>query len=148
MDVLPDDLRTAHDTHWKSWSGASTRWNILPRHSISLPAPEPILPDAAQAGEARRLAQAGGMFSVLGKAMLGIAGAYLLRAVAESGSLPMLAVAAHRHCLRNPMACSGRRGFLPGHGLQALRMPAPRPLILAPMLWELTLSFKVLHGAR
>ena len=36
----------------------------------------------------------GGAFSVLGKAMLGIAGAYLLRAVAESSLLPRTAVAA------------------------------------------------------
>src|ERR1035438_4630313 len=40
------------------------------------------------------LAQAGGLFSIVGRAMLGIAGAYLLRAVAESTSLPKLAVAA------------------------------------------------------
>ena len=36
----------------------------------------------------------GGLFPVLGKAMLGIAGAYLLRAVAESSSLPKVGVAA------------------------------------------------------
>src|SRR5487761_2318922 len=37
-------------------------------------------------------AQASGIVPMLGKALLGIAGAYLLRAVAESGSFPKLAV--------------------------------------------------------
>ena len=39
---------------------------------------------AALAVEDLQLAQAGGGFAVLGKALLGIAGAYILRAVAES----------------------------------------------------------------
>src|SRR5271169_1685280 len=38
------------------------------------------------------LAPTGGIFPVIGKAMLGIAGAYVLRAVAESGSVPKLAL--------------------------------------------------------
>ena len=36
--------------------------------------------------------QTGNVFPALGKALLGIAGAYLLRAVAESGPVPQLAV--------------------------------------------------------
>ena len=56
----------------------------------SLPTPEPVPPHAPPVAE---FVQAG-VFAVLGKALLGIAGAYLLRAVAESGTLPRLAVAA------------------------------------------------------
>jgi hypothetical protein len=75
--------------------------------------------------------------------MLGIAGAYLLRAVTESTSLPKPAIAA--------LAIAYAMLWLAG----AARMPAgawfatiayacTSALILAPMLWELTLSFKVL----
>src|SRR5579863_6092312 len=55
----------------------------------------PELSPAAAAVQVEELSpsMAGGMFPVLGKAMLGIAGAYLLRAVAESNSLPKTAVA-------------------------------------------------------
>ena len=38
--------------------------------------------------------QSGATFAVLGRAMLGMAGAYVLRAVAESGSFPKLAAVA------------------------------------------------------
>jgi hypothetical protein len=85
------------------------------------------------------------LFSVLGKAMLGIAGAYLLRAVAESTSLPKAAVAA--------IAIAYALMWL----VWAVRVQADTwipsaiyagtsALILAPMLWELTLSFKVLSA--
>jgi hypothetical protein len=85
----------------------------------------------------------GATFAVLGKAMLGMAGAYLLRAVAESGSFPKLAAVA--------LAIAYAVTWL----LWAVRVPAGEwfasttyagisALILAPMLWELTLRFKVL----
>jgi len=96
--------------------------------------------------EGAPVASAGSLFSVLGKAMLGIAGAYLLRAVAESTSLPKLAVGG--------IAIVYALLWL----LSAVRVPAEAwfrstvyagtsALILAPMLWELTLSFKVLTPA-
>ena len=88
----------------------------------------------------------GGVFPVVGKAMFGIAGAYLLRAVAESGSLPQLVIVA--------LALAYAGMWL----LWAARVPANIPfasaayavtsgLILAPMLWELTLRFKVLPAS-
>jgi hypothetical protein len=114
--------------------------------SSAPPAPEPIPSQAAQAGETLHFALAGGAFPVLGKAMLGIAGAYLLRAVAESTSLPKLGVAA--------IAIVYAMAWL----VWATRAPAREwfasttyactsALILAPMLWELTLRFKVLPAA-
>jgi len=90
--------------------------------------------------------QTAGLFSVLGKAMLGIAGAYLLRAVAESTSLSKTAVAA--------IAIAYAITWLVwAVGVQAdTWVPSAiyagtSALILAPMLWELTLSFKVLSPA-
>ncbi len=98
------------------------------------------------AAEEFSLPQAEGVFPVVGKAMLGIAGAYVLRAVAESGSLPQLVVVA--------LALAYAGMWL----LWAARVPANMPftstayavtsgLILAPMLWELTLHFKVLPAS-
>jgi hypothetical protein len=86
------------------------------------------------------------VFPVVGKAMLGIAGAYLLRAVADSGSLPQLLVVA--------LALAYAGMWL----LWAVRISANIPfastayavtsvLILAPMLWELTLRFRVLPAS-
>lgn len=86
---------------------------------------------------------AGGVFPVLGKAMLGIAGAYLLRAVAESGALPNAAVAA--------VAIAYALGWLvwasrvkAGEWLAGSTYASTSAMILAPMLWELTLRFNVL----
>jgi hypothetical protein len=98
---------------------------------------------AAEAGEPLTIAGAGGAFSVLGKAMLGVAGAYLLRAVAESSSLPRTAVAA--------VAIVYALGWLvwasrvkAGDWLAGTTFACTSALILAPMLWELTLRFNVL----
>src|SRR5271169_3540357 len=59
--------------------------------AASVPA-EPATPAALQPAAGFSFAPAGGVFPVLGKAMLGIAGAYVLRAAAESGSFPKMAV--------------------------------------------------------
>ena len=89
---------------------------------------------------------AGGVFSVLGKAMLGIAGAYLLRAVAESSSLPRAGVAA--------VAIAYAFGWLvwasrakTGDWLAGTTYACTSALILAPMLWELTLRFHMLSAS-
>src|ERR1039458_1818681 len=103
-------------------------------------------PGSSETVEDRPFALACSAFSVLGKAMFGIAGAYLLRAVAESTSLPKLGVAA--------VAIAYAVFWL----VWATRAPAgawfasaiyacTSALILAPMLWELTLRFNVLPAA-
>jgi hypothetical protein len=90
--------------------------------------------------------QAGAIFPVLGRAMLGMAGAYALRAVAESGSFPKLAAVA--------LAIAYAAAWLVG----AARVPArlrfagatyagTSALILAPMLWEMSLRFRFLSPA-
>src|ERR1035441_3740032 len=75
----------------------TARMEMLERRVLSLEAlqqPAPAAPIAQPTTSATEtLSQTDGLFSVLGKAMLGIAGAYLLRAVAESGSLPLLLLA-------------------------------------------------------
>jgi hypothetical protein len=107
---------------------------------LAQPAPlTPALPAASSVPAAHE----SGVFSILGKAMLGIAGAYLLRALAESTALPRLPV----------IALSIVYAFL--WLVPAIRVPAKAwfasvawaatsALILVPMLWELTLRFRIL----
>jgi hypothetical protein len=101
---------------------------------------EDVVP-AAPSIAAVSVPQGSRFFSVMGRAMLGIAGAYLLRAIAESGVIPAIVLA--------PIAILYALGWLvvAARGLR----PLPRStyactavLILAPMLWELTLRFQVL----
>ena len=104
--------------------------------SLSLPAAQPEKDDSA-------LSQAGGAFSVVGKSMLGIAGAYLLRAVAESGSFPKLAV------ITLALAYAGMWLVWAARVPRDARLArtvyaATSALILTPMLWELTLRFQFL----
>ncbi len=106
---------------------------------------KPTSPIAPQppATEALPLAQDGGIFPVLGKAMLGVAGAYLLRAVAESGSFPKLAVAILALAYAGMWLVWAAR--VPDAARFASTVYATTAaLILAPMLWELTLRFEVL----
>lgn len=87
-----------------------------------------------------------GAFSVLGKAMLGIAGAYLLRAVAESSSLPRTAVAAVAITYALAWLVWASRAKS-GDWLAGTTYACTSALILAPMLWELTLRFNVLSAS-
>lgn len=114
----------------RSSKTANSRPSPAAAPAVGTPAPEEVA-----------LQQDGGVFPVVGKAMLGIAGAYVLRAVAESGTLPQWVVVA--------LALAYAGMWL----LWATRVPASVPftsiayavtsgLILAPMLGELTLGFK------
>ena len=111
-----------------------------PASSPAAPAnPAPLRPTA----QAFPSAEAGGVFPVLGKAMLGIAGAYVLRAVAESGSFPKLAVVVLALAYAGMWLVWAAR--LPAEARFASTVYAiTAALILAPMLWELTLRFEVL----
>jgi hypothetical protein len=113
---------------------------------VLTPVQEPAALQAVQAAEAQLPGQAGGVFSVLGKALLGIAGAYVLRAVAESSSLPKLAIAAIAilYAVAWLIAATETRA---GAWLASTTYACTSALILSPMLWELTLRFKVLPPA-
>ena len=88
----------------------------------------------------------GGAVPVVGKAVLGIAGAYLLRAIAESGAvpkLPILIVAilyAGLWMLWAVRAHAANRFASATYGITAA-------LILSPLLWESTVRFQVLAPA-
>ncbi len=141
MDVLPDTLERLAD-----------RVETLERRVLALEAlertpsaamREPAATPSVMLGEGFSLTQAGGAFSVLGKSMLGIAGAYLLRAVAEASSLPRLSIAAvailYALLWLVPASRARKEDWFAG-----AVYAGTSALILAPMLWELTLRFKVL----
>jgi len=145
MDHLPDPLERL-----------ATRLEMLERrvavleHGSEAPGPA-LLPDApatqaAQATETLPFSQSGSMFSVMGKAMLGIAGAYVLRAVAESSSLPKLVVAAVAIGYALMWLVWAVRSKA-DEKLASIVYACTSAMILAPLLWELTLRFKVLDPA-
>lgn len=83
--------------------------------------------------------QAGGMFPVLGRALLGIAGAYLLRAFAGAQYLPGAAL--------EYFAIAYALGWLAAAARARTAFAASvyactSTLILAPLLWELTMRFR------
>ncbi len=86
--------------------------------------------------------QTASIFALLGRAMLGVAGAYLLRAAAEAGSLPKAAVAWAGIAYAFLWLVWAART----RAESSLAPPiyaCTSALILGPMLWELTLSFKL-----
>jgi hypothetical protein len=140
MDDLPDEIerlekrmevleRRVHALEYPldaSWPHPAQELEDLP----AAPAVSPVV------------APAGSIFPVLGKAMLGIAGAYVLRAVEASSSLPRLATAAAGIAYAFAwLAWAARvRG---GLRFTSTIYAGTSSLILAPMVWELTLHFKV-----
>ena len=108
-----------------------------------LPAIKQNISTTAQGTDVRTSAPASGIFSVLGRAMLGMAGAYLLRAVAESSVLPRPAVAALAIVYAILWLVWATR-VPAGAWFASITYACTSALILAPMLWELTLRFKVL----
>jgi hypothetical protein len=90
--------------------------------------------------------QISGAFLLLGKCMLGIAGAYLLRALAASGVLPrpLIAAVAIAYAIGWLVAASRTKA---NARLAAGLYAGTSALILAPMLWELTMRFHVLAPA-
>ncbi len=88
-------------------------------------------------------AQAGSLFPVLGKALLGIAGAYVLRAIEETRAVPRPIVAAAGILYAFLWLIWAAR-VRTGPRVTSSIYAGTSALILAPMLWELTLRFNVL----
>lgn len=114
--------------------------------AVQLPAFKTDHLPPARTVEASALAPEAGIFTVLGRAMLGMAGAFLLRAVAESSLLPLPAVAALAIAYAILWLVWATRTNA-GAWFASATYICTSALILAPMLWELTLRFKVLPPA-
>jgi hypothetical protein len=114
--------------------------------SCPIPAIRQNISTAVKDAEVPTSAPASGIFSVLGRAMLGMAGAYLLRAMAEASLLPRPAVAALAIVYAILWLVWATR-VPAGAWFASITYACTSALILAPMLWELTLRFKVLPVA-
>ncbi len=131
----------------------STRIDALEKRLDALEHPsaalvEPFaLPQAAPAAAAtvdeNPIDQTSGAFAVFGKAMLGIAGAYVLRAVAESSLVSGHVIAAVAIAYAVAWLVVATRVSAGAYFAGAV-YAATSSMILTPMLWELTLRFKVL----
>lgn len=84
-----------------------------------------------------------GAVAVVGKAVLGIAGAYLLRAIAESGAVPKLPVLIFAIVYAGLWMVWAVRTHGANHFASAT-YAITSAMILSPLLWESTVRFQVL----
>ncbi len=117
-----------------------------PRAPQQIAAEAPNSTDTVRIATSPYLAQGGGVVSVLGKAMLGIAGAYLLRALAESSTFPRTAVVAIAIGYAATWLVASTRVQAEAW-LASVAYAGTSFLIVVPMLWELTFRFNVLPTA-
>jgi hypothetical protein len=143
-----DDLSPKLDMLARQLEALEARVQLLEHPAAAAaPAAAPI-PQAAlhQLPSLRTTTDTVGVFSLLGRALLGIAGAYLLRAVAESDPQAMNLAA--------PLSVAYAFAWLVvAARIRAATWLAPTiyattsAVILAPLLWELTLRFHLLPAA-
>lgn len=91
------------------------------------------------------LSQFTSMLPVLGSALLGIAGAYLLRAISGASLLPRSVVALIAALYAAAWLFAAGRA-VPRRKLAGAFYAAVSILILAPMLWEMTVRFNAMLG--
>ncbi len=131
------------------WEGLEGEIRELARRVSRIERELGIRPEAEAAGKvpvsppparAEAAVETTAVFPLLGRALLGLAGAYLLRALTEAGTLPqrvgvaigiLYAVAWLVRAARTPAA----------HRLEAALHSLTSALVLAPLLWEATLRF-------
>ncbi len=111
-----------------------------------VPAVDTINIPPHQDADTLSFAQASGIVPMLGKALLGIAGAYLLRAIAESGSFPKLAVVVLAITYAGMWLVFAVRVRTMAW-YTGITYATTASLILTPMIWELTLRFKFLPAS-
>jgi hypothetical protein len=100
-----------------------------------------FVPMGTVAGEDTSGLETGNVFPTIGRAMLGIAGAYVLRAIAETGVLPKLPVTALAIAYAFAWLLWSSRASV---ALTRVVYAGTSAVILAPMLWENTLTFHLL----
>lgn len=105
--------------------------------------PAEVTPAVLADVEAKALNQAAGMVPVVGRALLGIAGAYLLRAVAESGMIPHLAAVAAGVVYALWWLLSSARLAAKGHMIAGAHA-VTAVLVIYPLVWETTVRFQTL----
>ena len=109
-----------------------------PASSVSVPSAPPVATPVAAATFT-------GTFPVLGRALLGIAGAYVLRALTAGDILPRQIIAAAGILYALAWLLAAARA-VPRNRIAGALYAATSALILAPMLWEMCLRFQVISA--
>jgi hypothetical protein len=118
---------------------AALEHSSLP-HPSAVSAPPPAM--LAQHPLAQ-VSRSSSVMPVIGKVFLGMAGAYLLRALAESSAMPRLAVACMALAYAGSWIVWAAR-ISPAAIFAGAAYATTAAVILPPMLWELTLRFNVM----
>jgi hypothetical protein len=152
MSDLPDEierLKQSLRTLKEHIESLERRVEVL-EYPLAARSPQPSTeieaPVAAVSSTSETPTQPGSLFLVLGIALLGIAGAYVLRAIEETGALPRPIVAAAGIAYAFLWLIWAARERV-GPRIASSVYAATSALILAPMLWELILRFDVLPAA-
>jgi hypothetical protein len=111
----------------------------IPAVSVALPSSSPVV------AWPEPLPQFASLFPVLGGALLGIAGAYVLRAISGASLLPRGAVALMAAVYAGGWLAAASRAAIKRKMTGAL-YAAVSILILAPMLWEMSIRFGAMRG--
>ncbi|HLG98855.1 MAG TPA: hypothetical protein VKX49_21260 [Bryobacteraceae bacterium] len=121
---------------------ALEQWSVsIAPGSPSVPQPAPVALPAAVLPDVSP-----GIVAVLGRLLLGVAGAYLLRAITEASLVPQLAGAilgllyAGGWLIASVRISAGNRLSVAMHGITAAA-------IVAPLLWEATVRFHIFPPA-
>ena len=145
MDELRDTVNRLSDRiDWLERRVAGLESLLQPAHSQ---APQtPIAVNEELPATEFALPQPTRVFPVIGRAMLGIAGAYLLRAISESGVVPQLAIVVIALAYAATWLVWATRARISSLFVR-LTYAVTAALILAPMLVELTLRFHILSSS-
>ena len=141
MDDLSEALARI-GTRLESLEQRVSALESLPRPADSRSVPT-VVAQAPRSAAEYVLPQPAGVFPVIGRAVLGIAGAYVLRAVAESGLVPKLAIVVLALLYGGTWLVWATRARVATR-LASTTYAVTAGLILAPMLGELTLRFRIL----
>lgn len=117
-----------------------------PRPVLVVPPTERTTPPPTWRGFPPPQTASGSGVSVIGKAVLGMAGAFLLRAIAESGSVPKLPVLIVAVIYAGLWMAFAIR-IHATKGFASITYGITSAMILSPLLWESTVSFQILSPA-
>jgi len=115
------------------------------RQEFAQASTDSVPPKAPVASWPEPLPQFTSVFPVLGAALLGIAGAYLLRAISGASLLPRTVSALIAALYAGAWLFAAGRAAL-RRTLAGALYAAVSILILAPMLWEMTIRFNAMRG--
>jgi hypothetical protein len=105
----------------------------------------PLSPPMLERHPLAQISRSSNVMPVIGKIFLGMAGAYLLRALAESSAMPRLAVACMALAYAGTWIVWAARTS-PSAIFASTAYATTAAVILPPMLWELTLRFNVISA--